>query len=123
MSPLQVSAFGFTLHLIFIELEAITMECAVDKSERSGPLVEFDQERLTQLMHEDPRQTTLKLTEQTNCSQMTVYHNFRSLEKVQFCFIVVVLRHRISISFRPYQNLYYYLLLLVIEVSRWVATK
>ena len=52
---------------------------------RSGPSVEFDKERLNQLLHENSRQTTRKLAEKMECSHtiesiFTRWKRFRIVE-------------------------------------------
>ena len=39
---------------------------------RSGRPVEFDEERLNQLLHENPRQTTRELAEKMECSHTAI---------------------------------------------------
>ena len=50
---------------------------------RSGRPVEFDEERLNQLIHEDPRQTTRELAEIMGCIHSTIERHLRSMGKIQ----------------------------------------
>lgn len=43
----------------------------------------FDEERLNQLLHENPRQTTRELAEQMDCDKKTVVNHLHSMGKVQ----------------------------------------
>ena len=49
----------------------------------TGRQIEFDEERLNQLLHENPRQTTRELAEQMDCDQKTVVNHLHSMGKVQ----------------------------------------
>ena len=49
----------------------------------TGRPIEFDEERLNQLLHENPRQTTRELAEQMDCDQKTVVNHLHSMGKVQ----------------------------------------
>lgn len=55
----------------------------LEDNEHSGQLVEFDEERLNQLLHESPRQTTRKLEELLDCDHKTVLNHLHSTGKVQ----------------------------------------
>ncbi|KAG8239603.1 hypothetical protein J437_LFUL019245, partial [Ladona fulva] len=50
-----------------------------------GRPVEFDEERLNQLLHENPRQTTRELAEKMECSHTAIEKNLHSMGKVQKC--------------------------------------
>ena len=52
---------------------------------RSGRPVEFDEERLNQLLHENSRQTTRELAEKMDCSHTTIEKHLHSMGKVQKC--------------------------------------
>ncbi|XP_052829105.1 mariner Mos1 transposase isoform X3 [Octopus bimaculoides] len=49
----------------------------------SGRPVEFDEERLNQLLHENSRQTTRELAEKMECSQTAIEKHLHSMGKVQ----------------------------------------
>ncbi|XP_065665663.1 histone-lysine N-methyltransferase SETMAR-like [Hydra vulgaris] len=49
----------------------------------TGRPIEFDEERLNQLLHENPRQTTRELAEQMDCDKKTVVNHLHSMGKVQ----------------------------------------
>jgi len=46
---------------------------------RSGRPVGFDEDRLNQLLHENPRQSTRELAEQLTCDQKTVVNHLHSM--------------------------------------------
>lgn len=50
---------------------------------RPGRPVELDEERLNNLVHEDPRQTTRELAEKMQCSHSTIERHLHSMGKVQ----------------------------------------
>lgn len=52
---------------------------------RSRRPVEFDEERLNQLLHENPRQTTRELAEKMECSHTAIEKHLQSMGKVQKC--------------------------------------
>ncbi|KOC69599.1 Histone-lysine N-methyltransferase SETMAR [Habropoda laboriosa] len=52
---------------------------------RSGRPVEFDEERLNQLLHENSRQTTRELAEKMECSHTAIEKHLHSMGKVQKC--------------------------------------
>ncbi|XP_052831497.1 histone-lysine N-methyltransferase SETMAR-like [Octopus bimaculoides] len=49
----------------------------------SGCPVEFDEERLNQLLHENSHQTTRELAEKIECSHTAIEKHFHSMGKVQ----------------------------------------
>ena len=55
----------------------------LEDASRSGRPVEFNENRLNQLLHEDARQTTRELSERMDCSQMTIVRHLRTMGKVQ----------------------------------------
>ncbi|KOC58661.1 Histone-lysine N-methyltransferase SETMAR [Habropoda laboriosa] len=52
---------------------------------RSGRPVEFDEERLNQLLHENSRQTARELEGKMECSHTAIEKHLHSLGKVQKC--------------------------------------
>ena len=52
---------------------------------RSGRPVEFDEERLNQLLHENSRQTTRELAEKMECSHTAIEKHLHSMGKIQKC--------------------------------------
>ncbi|KOC64196.1 Histone-lysine N-methyltransferase SETMAR [Habropoda laboriosa] len=52
---------------------------------RSGRPVEFDEERLNQLLHVNSRQTTRELAEKMECSHTAIEKHLHSMGKVQKC--------------------------------------
>ena len=52
---------------------------------RSGRSIEFDEERLNQLLHENSRQTTRELAEKMECSHTAIEKHLHSMGKIQKC--------------------------------------
>lgn len=55
----------------------------ITDANRSGREVEFNEERLNALLHENARQTTRELAEKMKCDQSTVVRHMQSMGKVQ----------------------------------------
>ncbi|KFD46132.1 hypothetical protein M513_12998 [Trichuris suis] len=55
----------------------------VSDSARSGRRSDFDEERLNALAHEDPRQSTLELSEKVGCGHVTVSRHLLPVGKVR----------------------------------------
>lgn len=56
---------------------------SLEDSPRSGRPSEFDEDRLNDLIHDDPRQTTRELAEKLGCGQTTVVRHLNTMGKVQ----------------------------------------
>ncbi len=55
----------------------------VTDNPRSGRPVEFDEDRLNELIHQNPRQSTRKLANKMGCGQQTIVRHLSLMGKVQ----------------------------------------
>ncbi|KOC64863.1 Histone-lysine N-methyltransferase SETMAR, partial [Habropoda laboriosa] len=58
---------------------------------RSGRPVQFDEERLNQLLHENSRQTTRELAEKMECSHTAMLHSMGKVQKWEHGFRMLLM--------------------------------